>query len=400
MLIIAITAAATNAWNHFGESVINTATPYISLGDLTPEDFLQEYWQKKPLLVRNALPGFQGLLTWQELIRLAANEDVQSRLVINKNTKWHLKHGPLTAKNFARLPADTWSLLVQEVNHFLPSACDLLQKFSFIPYARLDDLMVSYAPAGGGIGPHFDSYDVFLLQGSGRRRWEIAGNYDQALLTDAPLKILQHFQPEHTWILEPGDMLYLPPNYAHHGIAVDACMTYSIGFRAPSHQELITQFLIYLQDNLQVDGWYIDPDLKLQPNPWEIHREMQQQVHSTLKKIKWHASDVEDFLGIYLTEPKSHIFFDRPEHPLSFKKFKNAILEKNIRLDLKSRMLCQLRHIYLNGEAYKVKSTAKKNLLGLIYRQNQFPRNNLDDETEKILYQWYVNGYINIIDIV
>ncbi|PTN11898.1 cupin domain-containing protein [Nitrosomonas aestuarii] len=366
---------------------------------MTPEDFLQHYWQKKPLLVRNALPGFQGLLTRQELVQLAANEDVQSRLIANKNTKWHLKYGPLTTKDFTRLPADTWSLLVQEVNHFLPSARDLLQKFGFIPFARLDDLMVSYAPAGGGIGPHFDSYDVFLLQGFGRRRWEIAGDYDQTLVADAPLKILQHFKPEHSWILEPGDMLYLPPNYAHHGTALDACMTYSIGFRAPSHQELITQFLIYLQDNLQVDGWYIDPDLKLQPNPWKIHREMQRQVHSILKKIKWRASDVEDFLGVYLTEPKSHIFFDCPEHPLTYKKFKNVIRKKNIQLDLKSRMLCQQDKIFLNGEAYKVNTTAKKNLSGLIYRRNEFSRNNLDDEAGKVLYQWYVNGYINIIDI-
>ena len=365
---------------------------------MTPEEFLQEYWQKKPLLVRKALPGFKGLLTRQELVQLACNDEVQSRLVIHKNSQWLLKHGPLTERNFSHLPESTWALLVQDVNHYLPSAYDLLLKFGFIPHARMDDLMVSYAPAGGGIGPHYDSYDVFLLQGPGRRRWEIAADYDQKLLADAPLKILQHFKAEQSWLLNPGDMLYLPPNYAHHGIAVDACMTYSIGFRAPSHHELIIHFLNYLQDNLEIDGWYTDPDLKRPTNPWEISREMQQQAGAILKKIKWNASDVEDFLGIYLTEPKAHIFFDRPARPLSYKTFRKTIQKKNIQLSLKSRMLTSHHHIFLNGETYQVSPETKKFLSGLIYRQNLFSKNLLDKETEKILYHWYVNGYLLIGD--
>ena len=264
----------------------------------------------------------------------------------------------------------------------------------------MDDLMVSYAPAGGGIGPHYDSYDVFLLQGPGRRRWEIAADYDPKLLANAPLKILQNFKAEQTWLLEPGDMLYLPPNYAHHGIAVDACMTYSIGFRAPSHLELIIHFLNYLQDNLETDSRYTDAGLKQQANPLEISREMRQQARAILQKIKWNASDVEDFLGIYLTEPKSHIFFDRPAYPLSFKKFIKTIREKNIQLNLKSRMLTSRHQIFLNGETYKVSQPAKKNLSRLIYRQNLFSKNHSDDETGKILYQWYVNGYVVITDSI
>ncbi|MCP5275130.1 MAG: cupin domain-containing protein [Burkholderiales bacterium] len=389
-----------NACNSFGGQIINTPIPYISLGNLTPDEFLQEYWQKKPLLVRKALPGFKGLLTRQELVQLAKNDEVQSRLAIKNNRQWELKHGPLTNRDFSRLPEGKWSLLVQDVNHFLPSAYDLLLKFSFIPFARMDDLMVSYAPAGGGIGPHYDSYDVFLLQGPGRRRWEIAADYDPKLLANAPLKILQNFKAEQTWLLEPGDMLYLPPNYAHHGIAVDACMTYSIGFRAPSHLELIIHFLNYLQDNLETDSRYTDAGLKQQANPLEISREMRQQARAILQKIKWNASDVEDFLGIYLTEPKSHIFFDRPAYPLSFKKFIKTIREKNIQLNLKSRMLTSRHQIFLNGETYKVSQPAKKNLSRLIYRQNLFSKNHSDDETGKILYQWYVNGYVVITDSI
>lgn len=331
---------------------------------------------------------------------MAGNDEVQSRLVIHKNKQWLLKHGPLTTRDFSGLPESTWALLVQDVNHFLPSAYELLLKFSFIPFARMDDLMVSYAPPGGGIGPHYDSYDVFLLQGPGRRRWEVAADFDQKLLANAPLKILQNFKAEQTWILDPGDMLYLPPNFAHYGVAVDACMTYSIGFRAPSHHELIIHFLNYLQDNLEIHGWYTDPDLQQQTNPLEISREMRQQVRAILQKIKWNASDVEDFLGIYLTEPKAHIFFDRPARPLSYKKFIKTIREKNIQLSLKSRMLTSRHHIFLNGETYKVSPAAKKYLSGLIFRQNLFLSNHPDEETGKILYQWYVNGYVIIRDSI
>jgi len=366
----------------------------ILLGNLTPQTFLQQYWQKKPLLVRNALPGFNGLLNRQELIELAGYEDAQSRLVTYKNHQWKLKHGPLHANDFKRLSNFAWSLLVQDVNHFLPSASDLLLKFSFIPCARLDDLMVSYAPAGGGIGPHYDSYDVFLLQGSGRRRWDIAADYDGTLIPDAPLKILQQFKAEQSWILEPGDMLYLPPNYAHHGIAVDDCMTYSIGFRAPSHQELVTQFLIYLQDHLTVDGWYTDPDLKLQGNPLAISASMREKMHAILKQIKWTSTDMDRFLGIYLTEPKAHVFFDPPEQPLSFKQFSSAIQKRPVQLDLKSRMLCDRNHIFINGEIYSADAATQKTLSILTDRQKKFTTNNLNTETEKILYEWYVNGYV------
>lgn len=358
---------------------------------------MQEYWQKKPLLVRNALPGFNGLLTKQELIELAGYEEAQSRLVTYKNNQWKLKYGPLKKSDFKRLSNYAWSLLVQDVNHFLPAASDLLLKFSFIPYARLDDLMVSFAPAGGGIGPHYDSYDVFLLQGPGKRRWDIAADYDSTLIPDAPLKILQRFNAKQSWVLEPGDMLYLPPNYAHHGIAVDDCMTYSIGFRAPSHQELVTQFLIYLQDHLTVDGWYTDPDLKLQDNPLEISMDMRRKMHSVLKKISWKSTDMDAFLGIYLTEPKTYVFFDPPEQPLSFKQFRKAIQEQSIQLDLKSRMLCDRNHVFINGEIYAADNITQKTLSVLIDRQKKFTADNLNIKTEKILYQWYVNGYIVLI---
>jgi len=203
------------------------------LGDIEPSEFLRDYWHKKPLLIRNAIPGFKGLLNPDELIELASLEDAQSRLVTFDKNRWSLENGPFEKRRFRKLP-EYWTILVQGVNHFLPEGAKLLGQFDFIPHARLDDLMVSFAPDGGGVGPHFDSYDVFLLQGMGCRRWQISAQQDSELIPDAPLRILARFEPEQEWILEPGDMLYLPPKYAHNGVAIGNSMTYSIGFRAPS----------------------------------------------------------------------------------------------------------------------------------------------------------------------
>jgi 50S ribosomal protein L16 3-hydroxylase len=364
------------------------------LGEITPEVFLHNYWQKRPLLVRNALPGFNGLLTQDELMKLACNENAQSRLVTRRNEKWHLKHGPFSDRDLAKLPKKQWTLLVQDVNHFLPSARDLLKRFSFIAHARLDDLMVSYAPKGGGIGPHFDSYDVFLLQGMGSRRWQISAQQDDQFIADAPLKILENFQPEQEWVLEAGDMLYLPPKYAHNGIAEDDCMTYSIGFRAPSHHELITQFLVYLQDHVETEGRYTDPDLQQQSHPSIISAAMQSQVNSILKKIKWSRSDIEDFLGIYLSEPKSHIFFERPAQPLAPHLFLQLIRKNGVQLDLKSRILSGSNKFFINGEIFEVSVDAYKALIKLADNQELLPAFEMNKETGMILYQWYISGYI------
>lgn len=361
---------------------------------MAPQDFLRDYWQKRPLLVRNALPGFNGLLTRDELMELACNEDAQSRLVIQSNGKWHLKHGPLSDRDLAKLPKKQWTLLVQDVNHFLPSARNLLKKFSFIAHARLDDLMVSYAPKGGGIGPHFDSYDVFLLQGMGSRHWQISAQQDDQFIADAPLRILKNFRAEQEWVLEAGDMLYLPPKYAHNGIAEDDCMTYSIGFRAPSHHELITQFLVYLQDHIEIEGWYNDPDLRLQSHPSTISAAMQFQVNSILKKIKWNRSDIENFLGIYLSEPKSHVFFEQPMKPLAPSLFLQLIRKNGVQLDLKSRMLSGNNKFFINGEIFEVGVSAYKTLIMLADYQELLPVFEMDKETERILYQWYISGYI------
>lgn len=377
---------------------MNDQSSALSLGGITLKDFLHTYWQKQPLLVRKAFPSFNGLLSPDELMALACHEEAQSRLVIQRNKKWHLRHGPFTHSELARLPRKNWTLLVQDVNHFLSSARNLLTQFRFIPHARLDDVMVSYAPTGGGVGPHFDSYDVFLLQGMGSRRWQISSQRDQQIIADAPLRILQNFQPEQEWVLEPGDMLYLPPQYAHNGIAEGGnCMTYSIGFRAPSHQELITQFLVYLQDHFEIEeGWYSDPDLQLQSHPSMISSAFQTKVNTILRKLKWNQKDIENFIGIYLSEPKSHVFFDQPDNPLSEHVFLQQAKENVIQLNLKSRILSSSHTLYINGESYEVSSTSYMELIKLADNYELPYSLIMSEESKKILYNWYVNGYISI----
>jgi len=367
------------------------------LGGLTPNIFLRDYWQKKPLLIRAAVPGFNGLLDAGALMALACDDAAQARLVVRHPKKWRVTHGPFAAQDFARLPKKNWTLLLQEANHFLPAARDLLRLFDFIPHARLDDLMVSYAVPGGGVGAHFDSYDVFLLQGAGERRWQISAQQDQNFVAGAPLKILRDFRPEQEWVLGAGDMLYLPPGYAHHGVAENACMTYSIGFRAPGHAELAREFLVHLQDRIDENlfpGLYQDPGLRLQPHPADLSDDMVQQVDTLLHKIKWDRAEVARFLGCYLTEPKPHVFFSPPARGMSFARFQTALNKYGATLDLKSRMLCTRKTIFLNGDAYRVGGGAFR-LLRTLADQGTLPAGAaVDPEAAALLYEWRGYGYI------
>jgi 50S ribosomal protein L16 3-hydroxylase len=365
------------------------------LGGITVNEFLREYWQKKPLLIRQAFPGFGGLLDPQKLIALACTEDIQARLVTQRRGKFELRQAPFDLKDLENLGKTKWTVLVQGVNHYLPEAAELLKHFAFIPHARLDDLMVSYAPKGGGVGPHFDSYDVFLLQGAGHRRWQISAQTDRNLIAGAPLRILRDFKVEQEWVLEAGDMLYLPPHYAHNGIAEDDCMTYSIGFRTPAYQELAEQFLVYLQDRIEVDGMYDDPDLKTQKHPSEISAAMLHQAAQAINKVRWDREDIANFLGCYLSEPKPHIFFDAPEQPLSLAKFRQTIQKLGVKLDLKSQMLCHAGWIFMNGEEQQVNERDYPLLRTLADQRELLALKDCSTELIGLLYQWYQDGYIS-----
>lgn len=366
------------------------------LGGLTAPQFLAEYWQQKPLLIRQAFPGFGGWLTPDELAGLACEEEAQARLVLQNRGGWRVEHGPFAEARFASLPKKNWSLLVQGVNHFLKEGEALLQRFDFIPSARLDDLMVSFAPDGGGVGPHFDSYDVFLLQGHGQRLWRISQQQDMELVEGAPLRILKNFHTEQEWLLEPGDMLYLPPRCAHWGIALGDCMSWSIGFRAPSAQELGTHFLAHLQERIRLEGLYADPDLELQEHPAEISAQMIDKVATMLQAIRWDKGDVADFLGEYLTEPKPHIVFAPPRR-MAAPKFLQRLADQGVRLDLKSLMLLHGGKAFINGEAAAVEPQALPLLQQLADRRvlPPLPPSALQmPQLTDLLCQWYHAGYL------
>lgn len=365
------------------------------LGELTPERFIAEYWQKKPLLVRGAVPDIGQILDCDELLALAADEDMESRFV-SQADGWQMRHGPFSQRELKRAPRP-WTILVQSVNLASARAERLMRRFDFIPYARLDDLMVSYATDGGGVGPHFDNYDVFLIQGMGSRHWRIGKQKDKTLIDGLPVRILKNLKPAHDWILQSGDMLYLPPDWAHDGIAIGECMTFSVGFRAFPAQELAEQFLAFLQDHLRLSGHYRDPDLKLQKHPAEIGQAMINRVDALLSSIRWNRSSVRDFLGVTLTEPKPHVFFDPPAQRLSLPRFIATAKRRGIRLDQRSLLLFAGRRFYLNGEPWPVPGTDFPALRQLADQRTLRSLNFLHQETFSALHAAYTAGFIGFL---
>lgn len=273
-----------------------------------PRVFLSRYWQRRPLLLRGAFPGFRDPVTPQKLAALACRAGVESRLVIEKGgaRPWQVIHGPQSPRRLKGLPPSHWTLLVQEVNRHVPAVAALLDAFHFLPRWRVDDVMVSVAPPGGSVGPHLDSYDVFLLQGRGRRRWQIGRPVSRELRPGLDLAILRRFACEQEAVLECGDMLYLPPGVAHHGVALDDCLTYSIGFRAPSHADLLIRHLQRRLEGLDRSLLYIDPQLRPELHPGAIDRK----TVARLGRILKHAcapprgASLDRFVGEMLTEPK------------------------------------------------------------------------------------------------
>lgn len=286
---------------------MNPDTPLQLLGGLTAREFMRDYWQKKPLLVRQAIPDFESPISPDELAGLALEEEIESRLVIEHGAHpWELRRGPFAEDAFAELPERDWTLLVQAVDQFVPEVAELLEAFKFLPKWRIDDVMVSFAVPGGGVGPHYDNYDVFLLQGYGKRRWQVGQmcDSDSPMLQHADLKILAEFVKTEEWVLEPGDMLYLPPRLAHCGTAEDDCMTYSVGFRAPSAAEVLTHFTDFLGQFLPDEERYSDADAVPTSDPTQIQRDALDRLKALLTE---HMSDerlLMTWFGQFMTEPK------------------------------------------------------------------------------------------------
>ncbi len=311
---------------------------------------MQRHWQKAPLLVRQAVPGIHAPVTRSEMFALAASEEVESRLVLRHGAKrWELRHGPMPRRALPPLKQAGWTLLVQGLDHHCAAAAQIIQRFAFVPHARLDDLMLSYASDGGGVGPHLDSYDVFLLQVHGRRRWRISPPGDASLLPGLPMKILRRFQPTQEWVLEPGDMLYLPPLWGHDGTAVGAdCMTASIGFRAPKRTELAAELFQRMAEVLQEqedDTLYGDPDQAAAAHPGAMPAALQTYALQVVQRAAADSGAVAQALGEWLSEPKPMVTFEAgaPWRP-----------QQGLAVHARTRMLYDDEQLYVNGEAFRM----------------------------------------------
>jgi 50S ribosomal protein L16 3-hydroxylase len=326
------------------------------LGKTSVNDFLKNYWQKKPLLIKNAIANFVSPITESDLFAIAQNEETVSRLIEQKQGIWQVKYGPFRKSDLPKRTSIPWTILVQNINHYLPFAESFLNLFKFIPYARLDDLMISYATKKGSVGPHFDSYDVFLFQAQGVREWKISDQKKFTLDKKSSIKIITNFKSKNSWILKPGDMLYLPPNVGHWGISQsDDCLTYSIGFRAPGTFEIQSKFLDFIQDHLitNINEIYKDPNLLPQKNPAEISSNMTKALRNIVDRLRWDKSSINHFIGQLLSEPIESSIFEKRK-PLSLKTFEKSIIHKTLKLNSKTRMLFIKNNFYVNGEFIKI----------------------------------------------
>ncbi len=367
--------------------------PLPLLGGLSPQTFMRRHWQKTPLLVRQALPGVRPPVSRGEAFELAARDGIESRLVVRdvqNPQRWTLRHGPLSRRALPPLRQPRWTLLVQGVDLVVPAAHELLARFRFVPDARLDDLMVSYATDGGGVGPHLDSYDVFLIQVQGRRRWRIGRVADDTLVDSVPLRILRHFVAEQEWLLEPGDMLYLPPRWGHDGVAAGECMTCSVGFRAPSDLELASGVLARLADAVH-DGegrLYRDAAQAATATPARMPSALRDFAAKAVAKALSARGRLDCALGELLTEPKPHVWFDavgdlRPGD--------------GVTLDVRTRMMYDDGHVYINGDALRAGGRDARLLARLADRRRLAASDlrRLSAEAREVVGDWVRSGWLH-----
>jgi 50S ribosomal protein L16 3-hydroxylase len=361
------------------------------LGGLSPEQFLRRYWQKKPCVIRQAVPGVRPPVDRAELFALAAHDDVESRLLVQTNGDWKLKHGPFTRRQIPPLQQARWTLLVQGLDLHVAAAHEMLSRFRFVPEARLDDLMISYASDGGGVGPHLDSYDVFLLQVSGKRRWRCGPVKDGSLVPGKPVKLLANFQPTEDWVLEPGDMLYLPPRWGHDGIAVgDDCMTCSVGFRTPTPTETARDVLQRMIDALEAntdEPHYRDPAGSATTTPGRIPEALQTFAAKAVIDALNDARSLACALGESLTEPKAIVWFEGGE---------GLVEGQGVHLDRRSRMMYDDHHVFINGESFRAAGRDAKLMQAFANDRCLTARQvaALSDGARELLAEWAVDGWV------
>ena len=366
--------------------------PLQLLGSLTPAQFMKRHWQKKPLLVRQAIPGFEPLLSRSALFDLAADEAVESRLVSQSGGGWQMRQGPFGRRALPPASRPEWTLLVQGVDLHHDGVHALLQQFRFVPDARLDDVMISYASDGGGVGPHFDSYDVFLLQAHGERQWRIGRQKDLSLVEGLPLKILADFQPEQEYLLQPGDMLYLPPRWAHDGVAVGECMTYSVGFRQPARGELARELLQRLADeagDALGDVAYRDPGQPAVSTPGMLPDALFDFARDAIERALQDPTQLAMLLGELMTDPKPNVWFDAQQGL--------AAVVGEVRLDRRTRMMYDSDHVFINGEGYRA-SGRDARLMRQLADARRLPARSvlgLSAGAQSLLTQWKQAGWVH-----
>ena len=390
--------------------------PLTLLAGLTAAQFMRRHWQKKPLLVRGAIPSFKPLLNRAELVALAGVDSVESRLIVKTASSWRMKNGPFAARGLPPISRPDWTLLVQNVDAHNRQAHQLLAQFRFVPDAVLDDLMISLASPGGGVGPHFDSYDVFLLQASGRRQWKISQQKDLTLQSGVPLKLLQNFEPDMAFVLDAGDMLYLPPRYAHDGVAqasTDAngknvdCMTYSIGFKAPLANELGTEVLHKLAEfsedaaerqqkakrpPTQRNTRFRDPAQAATLAPAELPPALTRFASVAVAQALADPLAVACAVGEIMTTPKANLWFDEP--PTSWIQAK----QRGLTLDIKTKMMYDADHLFINGESYLAKGADAKLLRCLANTRCLSPAAlaKASPAAAALLADWYGAGWVGL----
>ena len=376
--------------------------PLPLLGGLSPQTFMRRHWQKKPLLVRGAWPGVAPPLARPALFGLAQQQDVESRLVRRDGAHWQMRRGPFGKRALPPLSQRDWTLLVQGVDLHDDAAASMLQRFRFVPDARLDDLMISFATPGGGVGPHLDSYDVFLLQVQGHRRWRVGPVADRSLVDGLPVKILRHFEPAEEWVLAPGDMLYLPPLWGHDGIAEDECMTCSIGFRAPGRAGLGAQLRQHLAEQAGeeaseraaegADPIYRDRAQDATESPGRIPPGLAAFAADAVQRALAQPDALPQALGCWLTEPKDRVWFDAgpglPEQPVA------------LALDRRTRMMYDDRHVFINGEAFRAGGRDARLMHRLADRRRlsaaELARVSVD--ARELLSDWSEAGWLHVND--
>jgi 50S ribosomal protein L16 3-hydroxylase len=366
------------------------------LGGLEAREFLTRYWQKRPLLLRGAVPDAERVITKTDLLELACRDDVEARFVSRRGARWSVMHAPLGQKFLAGRQGKRWTVLVNGVDHHNAAAANLLQRVRFIPHARLDDVMVSFATDGGGVGAHVDSYDVMLIQAMGLRRWEIGRQRNVSLIEGAPLKLLQDFTPDAEYLLEPGDLLYLPPNYAHRGTAVGECLTISIGFRAPGAAELGGAYLDHLHDELRLRGEWRDPDLRPTKHPGLIDDACVARAWKLICAMGVPRRGFDDFLGRYLSEPRANVYFVAPARPLSLARFHAAAGSRGVCLNPSSRVLYRAKRVFVNGEGCTLARGHVAAIRRLADDRQLPPPLALDAAGFDLVYAWYRLGYLEV----